>query len=150
MPDPKNLDKDLAAIRALADVLEQTGLTEIEIERGPVRLRVARGGTVVAAPAAPVAAPAAEPAASAAAPSVENHPGAVTAPMVGTAYMSPSPGADPFISEGSTVSAGQTILIIEAMKTLNEIKAPKAGTVKQILAKDAEPVEFGEPLVVIE
>ncbi|MEM9420988.1 MAG: acetyl-CoA carboxylase biotin carboxyl carrier protein [Pseudomonadota bacterium] len=157
MPEPKNLDKDLAAIRALAEVLEETGLTEIEVERGTVRLRVARGGTIAAAvtptaaPAtAPPAAPAAEAPAASPADDAANHPGAVTAPMVGTAYMSPSPGSDPFISEGATVNAGQTILIIEAMKTMNEIKAPKAGKVTKILARDAEPVEFGEPLVVIE
>lgn len=151
MPDPKTLDKDLAAIRALADVLDDTGLTEIEIERGGARLRVAKGGAVAAPVAMAAPAVAAAPAAESAAPvPAANHPGAVNAPMVGTAYMSSTPGAAPFVAEGATVSVGQTLLIIEAMKTMNEIKATKAGTVTKIMARDAEPVEFDEPLMIIE
>lgn len=157
MSDPNSLDDDLAAIRALAEVLDDTGLTEIELERGSTRLRIAKGGTVVtaAAPApapAAVAAPAAAPAqdAGAAAADLSNHTGAVTSPMVGTAYMSPSPGTNVFVSEGDTVSEGTTLMIVEAMKTMNEIKATKAGKVTQILAKDSEPVEFGEVLMIIE
>ncbi|MBD0427516.1 acetyl-CoA carboxylase biotin carboxyl carrier protein [Aquisalinus flavus] len=146
---------ELEWIRALADVLTETGLTEIEIEKNSVKLRVARGGMMVsaaAAPAAPAAAPAATPAdVPAPAPAnAANHPGAVKSPMVGTAYMSPSPSADPFVAVGSTVKRGQTLMIVEAMKTMNEIKAPKDGTVKEILAQDAEPVEYGEPLMIIE
>nr|GGH96588.1 acetyl-CoA carboxylase biotin carboxyl carrier protein subunit [Aquisalinus luteolus] len=148
---------ELEWIRALADVLTETGLTEIEIEKNSVKLRVAKGGMMVsAAPAAAAPAPAAAPAAApaeAAAPAPANaasHPGAVKSPMVGTAYMSPSPNADPFVSVGSKVKQGQTLMIVEAMKTMNEIKAPKEGTVKEILAQDAEPVEYGEPLMIIE
>lgn len=152
MSENDEIKRDLETIRAIADVLEETGLSEVEIERGKLRLRVSRGGgqIVHAAPPAPVpAASPSVPADGAAAPAAE-HPGAVRCPMVGTAYLSPSPGAAPFIAEGAMVAQGQTILIVEAMKTMNEIKAPKAGTVKQIMARDAEPVEYDEVLLVIE
>ena len=157
MPEPKDLQKDLAAIRALADVLDETGLSEIEIERDKVRLRVSKSVSVVsAAPLDMTQQPAAATGPSAAAPAVANksdasaHPGAVTAPMVGTAYMSPSPDAATFVAVGANVSEGQTLMIIEAMKTMNEIKSPRSGKVTQIFARDAEPVEFGEPLMIIE
>lgn len=136
-------------IRALAAILEETGLTEIEIETDDVRLRVSRqGGVVAAAPPAAVmpAAPASPPETALG----ENHPGAVQCPMVGTAYLSPSPGADPFVREGAPVSEGQTILIVEAMKTMNPIAAPRSGTVTKIMVNDAQPVEYGEPLLIIE
>ena len=143
-------------IRELAGILEETGLTEVEIENKDVRLRVSRqtSGAMVAAAPAPVAAapaPAAAPveAAPAAAPAA-NIAGAVKSPMVGTAYLSPSPGADPFVKEGAQVSEGQTVLIVEAMKTMNPITAPRGGTVTKILVSDAQAVEFDEPLLVIE
>ncbi|WDI32021.1 acetyl-CoA carboxylase biotin carboxyl carrier protein [Hyphococcus flavus] len=144
-------------IRELAGILEETGLTEIEIEKDAVRLRVSRQGGVAPLAAAPVAQPAPAPASPTAspapsAPSASNadHPGAVKSPMVGTAYLSPSPGADAFAKEGSTVSEGQTVLIVEAMKTMNPITAPRSGTVTKVLVSDAQPVEFGEPLLIIE
>ena len=140
------IDKEL--IRELAQLLDETKLTEIEIERDGLRVRVGRGATAVAA-AAPAPAPAA--AAAAAAPAdLAKHPGAVTSPMVGTAYMGPAPGAKPFVDVGSKVVAGETLLIIEAMKTMNQIPAPRSGTVTKILIEDAQPVEFGEPLMIIE
>jgi acetyl-CoA carboxylase biotin carboxyl carrier protein len=146
-----SIDKDL--IRELAALLDETGLTEIEIEREGLRVRVGRGTTTVQA-AAPAAAPQAFAPASApsAAPPADpgKHPGSVTSPMVGTAYRSPAPGTPPFIDIGSKVSAGDTLLIIEAMKTMNQIPAPRAGVVTQILVEDGQPVEFGEPLVIIE
>ena len=148
------MQKELEWIRALADVLTETGLTEIEIEKDEISLRVARGGTVVqaAAAAAPVpaqSAPAADSASQSDPAPAADHPGAVKSPMVGTAYMSPAPGADAFVKVGDSVREGQTLMIVEAMKTMNEIKAPRAGTVKEILAKDAEPVEFGEALMIL-
>jgi acetyl-CoA carboxylase biotin carboxyl carrier protein len=158
-PDNKSADKsaanlksdDSALIRELALLLDETSLTEIEIERSGLRVRVARNVTVSAAMPAnfqpmPIAA-AAGPAAVA---DLAKHPGVVPSPMVGTAYWSPEPGAKPFIEVGSKVSAGQTLLIIEAMKTMNQIPSPRAGTVTQILVEDGQPVEFGEPLVIIE
>jgi acetyl-CoA carboxylase biotin carboxyl carrier protein len=157
-PDDKAAAKfsseDSALVRELALLLDETSLTEIEIERAGLRLRVARNISVAAtmpvpvAHAAPVAIAAAAPAAAAA--DLSKHPGAVTSPMVGTAYWSPEPGAKPFIEVGSKVSVGQTLLIIEAMKTMNQIPSPRAGTVTQILVEDGQPVEFGEPLVIIE
>lgn len=146
-----DITKDLDAIRAIAGVLEETGLSEVEIERGKLRMRVSRGGgqVVHAAPAPMPSAPHATPA-PANDPKPAEHPGAVRSPMVGTAYLSPSPGAAPFIQQGAQVTAGQTVLIVEAMKTMNEIKAPRAGTVTDILARDAEPVEYDEVLLVIE
>jgi acetyl-CoA carboxylase biotin carboxyl carrier protein len=157
-PDEKSAAKsksdDGALIRELALLLDETNLTEIEIERAGLRVRVARNISIAASVPATVAqmAPAANAAAAlvAAAADMAKHPGVVPSPMVGTAYWSPEPGAKPFIEVGSKVSAGQTLLIIEAMKTMNQIPSPRAGTVTQILIEDGQPVEFGEPLVIIE
>lgn len=150
MTDPFDIDADL--VRKLADLLTETGLAEIEYEVEGRRVRVARpqAGTVaVAAPAAAApAAPAAQPAATAADPAT--HPGAVTSPMVGTVYLSPSPEDPPFARVGDTVSAGQTLLLVEAMKTFNEVKAPRAGTVTQIAVATGQPVEYGELLAIVE
>lgn len=142
------VDKD--AIRALADILAETGLTEIEVAEGDSRIRVARGGTVqaVAQPLAP--APLASQAAAPVAADPALHPGAVTSPMVGVAYLTPDPSSPPFVQEGQAVSAGQTIMLIEAMKTFNQIKAPRAGTLTKVLVQSGQPVEFGEPLAIIE
>jgi acetyl-CoA carboxylase biotin carboxyl carrier protein len=147
------IDKEL--IRELAKLLDETGLTEIEIERAGLRVRVGRGGGSVThitshgAPAAPP--PSTASAAVAAAPTdLAKHPGAVTSPMVGTAYRGAAPGSAPFVDLGSKVVVGETLLIIEAMKTMNQIPAPRSGTVTQILIEDGQPVEFGEPLVIIE
>jgi acetyl-CoA carboxylase biotin carboxyl carrier protein len=149
------IDRD--AIRDLAEILNDTDLTEIEVEEKDLKIRVAREihQTTVSAPAAvaaPVTAVAAAPAAANDAPATvdASHPGAVTSPMVGTAYMSPEPGAANFVSVGSNVNAGDTIMIVEAMKVMNPIKAEKSGTVTQILANDASPVEFGDVLAIIE
>jgi acetyl-CoA carboxylase biotin carboxyl carrier protein len=158
-PDDKSAAKsgnnDSALIRELALLLDETNLTEIEIERAGLRVRVARNVSIAASipanfqPAAP--APAANvPVTPAAVADLAKHPGVVPSPMVGTAYWAPEPGAKPFIEVGSKVSAGQTLLIIEAMKTMNQIPSPRAGTVTQILVEDGQPVEFGEPLVIIE
>jgi acetyl-CoA carboxylase biotin carboxyl carrier protein len=145
------------AVRALARLIDETGLTEIEVERGGMRVRVARQNAVYAAPATAAAvgraseAPRAIPATEvSAAVDPAKHPGVVTSPMVGTAYRSPEPGAKMFVEVGKVVKAGDTLLIIEAMKTMNQIPAPRAGTVTQILFEDAQPVEFGEPLLIIE
>lgn len=144
-----SVDQDM--IRELAKLLDETNLTEIEFERGGVRVRVARQGhPVVAAVAAPRATAAAPAASDAPAGDLSKHPGAVPSPMVGTAYLGPEPGARPYVEVGSQVRAGQTLLIIEAMKTMNQIPAPRAGRVVQILVEDARPVEFGEPLMIIE
>ena len=144
-------------IRELAMLLDETNLTEIEIERAGLRLRVARNISIAAAAPvsyqpAPVvtAAPAAPVAAAAATADLSKHPGMIPSPMVGTAYLAPSPGARPFVDVGQPVKAGETLLIIEAMKTMNQIPAPRSGTVTQILVEDGQPVEFGEPLVIIE
>jgi acetyl-CoA carboxylase biotin carboxyl carrier protein len=144
---------DHDVIRELAKLLDETGLTEIEFERGGVRVRVARQGQpVVAAVAAPraLATPGGASTADIPAGDPSKHPGAVPSPMVGTAYLGPEPGARPYVEVGSQVRAGQTVLIIEAMKTMNQIPAPRAGRVVQILVEDAQPVEFGEPLMIIE
>ena len=137
-------------------LLDETSLTEIEIERAGLRVRVARNISIdgfdageLSRPPASAAAPAASVTPAAVA-DLAKHPGVVPSPMVGTAYWSPEPGAKPFIEVGSKVSAGQTLLIIEAMKTMNQIPSPRAGTVTQILIEDGQPVEFGEPLVIIE
>jgi acetyl-CoA carboxylase biotin carboxyl carrier protein len=154
--DTKFSSEDSALIRELALLLDETSLTEIEIERAGLRLRVARNISIAAsmpasfAPAAVAVAPAAAAASSEPATDYANHPGVVPSPMVGTAYWSPEPGAKPFVEIGVKVSAGQTLLIIEAMKTMNQIPSPRAGTVTQILVEDGQPVEFGEPLVIIE
>ena len=139
-------------IRELAALLDTTNLTEIEVEREGLRVRVVRNVTISAAPAF-AAAPAGQAApASAALPDADitKHPGIVPSPMVGTAYMASEPGARPFVDVGAKVAAGDTLLIIEAMKTMNQIPAPRAGTVTQILFEDGQPVEFGEPLMIVE
>jgi acetyl-CoA carboxylase biotin carboxyl carrier protein len=141
------VDEDV--VRTLARLLDETRLTEIEIEQHGLRIRIARQSAVTYAPAVeaprpiptPVPAGAIDPA---------KHPGVVASPMVGTAYRAPEPGARPFCDVGAVVKAGDTLLIVEAMKTLNQIPAPKSGTVVQILFEDAQPVEFGEPLMIIE
>ena len=147
---------DPAAIRELAKILRETDLTEIELVESDSRIRVARQisvqavAQVAAAPVAP-AAVAAAPLPAATAPEAEGpHPGTVTSPMVGVAYLAPEPGATPFITVGARVTQGQTVLLIEAMKTFNQIRAPKAGTVTRILVESGSPVEYGEPLLVIE
>jgi acetyl-CoA carboxylase biotin carboxyl carrier protein len=142
---------DSALIRELAMLLDETNLTEIEIERAGLRVRVARNISIAASmpagyqPAAPLAASGAAPVAD-----IAKHPGMVPSPMVGTVYWASEPGAKPFIEVGTRVAAGQTLLIIEAMKTMNQIPSPRDGTVTQILIEDGQPVEFGEPLVIIE
>ena len=143
-------DIDEALIRKLAKLLKETGLTEIEFETDDARIRVnagASGPVIAAAPA--VAAPAAVAAATAAPAAEGPAAGSVSSPMVGTAYLSPEPNAAAFVKVGDRVAKGQTILIIEAMKVMNPIPAPHAGTVTQILVQDGQPVEFGEPLMVI-
>src|SRR5689334_13801972 len=143
---------DHALIRELAQLLDETGLTEIEFERDGQRVRVARQGQAfVAAPSRPAAATDAPAPVSAAAPlDPAKHPGVVTSPMVGTAYVGAEPGARPFVEVGSRVTAGDTLLIVEAMKTMNQIPSPRRGTVIQVLIEDGQPVEFGEPLMIIE
>ena len=151
-------NSDQALIRDLAELLEETGLSEIEIEREGMRVRVARQVTVaaavhpgaVASAAMAAAAPAGAAPATAAVADPGKHPGAVPSPMVGTAYLAPEPSAAPFVEIGARVAQGQTILIIEAMKTMNHIPAPKAGVVTAILVGNGQPVEFGEPLMIIE
>jgi acetyl-CoA carboxylase biotin carboxyl carrier protein len=141
---------DTAEIRALAQILADTGLTEIEIAEGETRIRVARAPAPVTAYAAASAPAVAAPLPPA--PELDDaaHPGAVTSPMVGVIYLSPEPGLPPFVTPGQTVVAGQTLLLIEAMKTFNMIKAPQSGTVARILVSSGVPVEFGEVLLVIE
>ena len=147
------IDQEL--IRELARLLAETGLSEIEIEQSGLRVRVARQIAAAAMIGEPVAipavasAPVATPVPSGAIDPAK-HPGTVTSPMVGTAYLAPEPGAKPFVEVGSVVSAGDTLLIIEAMKTMNQIPAPRGGTVMQILVDDGTPVEFAEPLMIIE
>jgi acetyl-CoA carboxylase biotin carboxyl carrier protein len=149
---PRSPDPDL--IRALARLLAETGLSEIEYAVGRSRLRVTRevrGTAVLGQPREPRPAIAqdAAPGADAEAP-IADHPGALTAPIVGTAYLAPQPGAPPFVKVGDTIVAGQTLLIIEAMKVMNEIRAPRPGRVVRILAADAQPVEYGAVLMLIE
>jgi len=146
---------DKETIRELADLLKETELSEIEVETEEFKIRVARtmgaGAPVHYAPLPVASAPApAETAAADIAGDSGSHPGAVTSPMVGTVYTSPEPGAQPFVQVGDQVATGDTLLIVEAMKTMNPILAPTSGTVKQILIEDAQPVEFGETLIVIE
>jgi acetyl-CoA carboxylase biotin carboxyl carrier protein len=142
------------AVRTLAAILAETGLTEIEIEGKEGRIRVVRAAAPVSAAvglaAAPVAAAAPAAPAPTAAEDEAQHPGAVTSPMVGIAYLSPEPGAAPYVNLGQTVQAGQTLMLIEAMKTFNQIKAPRAGTVARILVASGAPVEFGQPLLILE
>jgi acetyl-CoA carboxylase biotin carboxyl carrier protein len=154
----KNVEQDVAFVRALAELLRDSELTEIEVERtyaenNALNVRLSRAATAVAAPVhvpapaqpAPGAAP--EAPAAPAGPDLSN---ALTSPMVGTAYLSSEPGTEPFVKVGDTVSEGQTVLIIEAMKTMNQIPSPHGGTVRQILVDNAEPVEFGHPLMIID
>jgi acetyl-CoA carboxylase biotin carboxyl carrier protein len=152
MTDGPELDKDL--IRELAELLDETGLTEIEWTQGDRTVRVARqAGPVVAGPAAasPILSQAvAESESGTASIDHASHPGAVLSPMVGTAFVSPEPGAAPFVQVGAQVSVGQTVLIIEAMKTMNPIPASKSGIVKHILVSDGVPVEYGEVLMIVE
>ena len=150
------IDREL--IHELAALLEETGLDEIEIEQNGMRVRVARHSPVVqvstgpdsAAPAPAVTGPMPVPMPAPTSLDPAKHPGAVTSPMVGTAYRAAEPGAKPFVDTGSQVKMGDTLLIVEAMKTMNQIPAPKSGTVTQILFEDGQPVEYGEPLMIIE
>ncbi len=156
---PDEADQSPAAVpaedmvRSLARLLDETGLSEIEIEEGGRRIRVARAvaaPTYLAAPPGAVPATRLQPVAAERATDPSEHPGVVLSPMVGSAYRSPEPGAKPFVDVGTHVKVGDTLLIIEAMKTLNQIPAPRAGTVTQILFEDGQPVEFGESLMIIE
>ncbi len=168
MTDTKH-EADVAFIKALAELLRENDLTELQVKReygeeDSLNVRVSRAAPVASAPvqvavpaaapvAAPVAAPAAAPAAAEAPAATDDpasHPGAVTSPMVGTVYMQAEPGAPAFISVGASVSEGDTLLIVEAMKTMNHIHAPKSGTIKRVLVGDGDAVEFGTPLVIIE
>ena len=157
--DKKNVgDIDAALVRQLADILNETDLTEVEVERGDLRIRVAREVTVNAAPVQYAAAPASIAAPAAAAVSMPSDPATIVArageevksPMVGTAYLQPAPESPPFVQPGDKVKKGQTLLIVEAMKTMNPIQAPRDGVVAEVLVGDAQPVEFGEPLVLLE
>lgn len=149
MTEPRRIDPEM--IRELARLLRETDLTEIEIEQDGARVRVARA-VHVSVPSVQVAAPGAVAAAAAAAAEADpaDHPGAILSPMVGTAYLAAEPGAKPFVELGAPIQQGQTILIVEAMKTMNAIPAPRSGTVTAILIEDGQPVEFGEPLLIIE
>ena len=162
-PKLKNDEIDTALVRSLADILNDTDLTEIEVERGDLKIRVARELTMAAAPVQYAAAPAAAPAPVAAAPAapqaaMPSDPATIVArsgeevksPMVGTAYLQASPEAPPFVQPGDKVKKGQTLLIVEAMKTMNPIQSPRDGVVVEVLVGDAQPVEFGEPLVLLE
>ena len=155
MADKKQgIDKDL--IRDLAALLKETELSEIEIEQNDFRIRVSRGGVMpvsYAEPQRPSAPPPSQsdaPAPKASLADPARHPGCVPSPMVGTAYRSPDPGAKPFVDIGDIVQAGQTILIVEAMKHMNEVAAPRAGKVVAVMVEDGQPVEYGEPLMIIE
>ena len=163
MSEKKKGGFDVDMIRQLAELLRETELTEIELEMDDARLRLARelpaqnivAQVPAAAPATPAPpVPAEQPAATAAEEEkpvdAASHPGVVRAPMVGTAYRAPAPGAEPFVEVGQEVKEGQTLLIIEAMKTMNQIPAPRAGVVKAILVEDGQPVEYDEPLMIIE
>ena len=146
---------DVSMVRELAEMLDDTGLTDIEVEDGPRRIRVSRKvhAAPVAAPAPAAAAPAPAPTGGAEPPqtdSADDHTNAIRSPMVGTCYLASEPGAKPFVSEGQTVAAGDTLVIVEAMKVMNPISAPSAGTVKKILVENNQPVEFDQPLVIIE
>jgi len=162
---PESADPiDTSLVRRLADILKDTDLTEIEVEHGKLKIRVARknpqaaGQAMHYAPAPQMFAPA--PAASGAAPTAEAAPApaapaapagdTIKSPMVGTVYLQPQPGAKPFVQVGDRVNAGQTLLVIEAMKTMNPVPAPRAGVIVQLLIEDAQPIEFGEPLIIIE
>lgn len=147
-----DMNIDTKLVRELADLLAETGLTEIEVEDGDRKIRVARGGAVAPAvtlAAAPSAAPVAAPAQAPAVAPAEDHAGAVKSPMVGTAYLAPEPGAANFVKIGDSVKQGDTLVIVEAMKVMNPITSDRAGTVSAILIDNGQPVEFGQPLVVI-
>jgi acetyl-CoA carboxylase biotin carboxyl carrier protein len=158
----QNTDTDVAFISALAELLNKNDLTELSVKReygedDSLEVRVVKQSNVVTVSAAPAPVQYAAPAAVAAAPTAAaapedpaQHPGAVTSPMVGTIYLAAEPGATPFVTIGAQVTEGQTVLIIEAMKTMNHIPAPRAGTVKRILVEDGHPVEYGAPLMIIE
>lgn len=140
-------DVDGALVRKLAELLEETGLTELEYRVGEQSVRVSRAAaSAVPVPSPPVV----QPVAAAAGPDAGPHPGAVTAPMVGVVYLAPEPGSPPFVKPGDVVSEGQTLLLIEAMKTFNPVRAPRAGRVASVLVSDKTPVEFGEELVILE
>lgn len=142
---------DAEAIRALSELLDETGLTEIEVEQNGARIRVARAGAMAAMAAAPVhpaPVPATAPAA-APAPAAGPQAGAVTSPMVGTVYASPEPGKPPFVKVGQQIKEGETLFIVEAMKTMNPIPAPRSGTVKEICVENGSPVEFGQTLLIL-
>ncbi len=156
MTDALKVDSDL--IRELAKLLEETGLSEIEIGEGAQHVRIAREAVGASPAAAPAPVPTLVPTPEVAAVAADedsgeidaSHPGAVTSPMVGTLYVAPDPGSPPFITPGEQVSEGDTLFIIEAMKTMNPVRAPRAGTVKRVLASNETPVEFGEVLAIIE
>ncbi len=144
-----DVDSDL--IRRLAELLDETGLSEIEVGEGEHRVRVVRAVAVAAAPAANSAPAAADaPATQATADADASHPGAVTSPMVGTVYTAPEPGAPPYVKIGDTVSEGQPLFVIEAMKVMNPIRAPRAGTVTRVLVQNRDPVEYGDVLLILE
>lgn len=155
---PPEPDIDARAIRDLARLLDETGLSEIEVEHGGKRIKVARQLMLHAAPVAPTAAttlrapvtPPTETVSPGPAADLSKHPGAVTSPMVGTAFLAPEPDASPFVKAGDTVTKGQTLLIIDAMKTMNPIPSPKAGKVIEVLVSNGSPVEFGQALMIIE
>ncbi len=155
MPEGSGIQVDTALVRELAELLESSHLTEIEVKDGDRTIRVARTAMMVAAPAYAAAAPAMGDAAGpAVAPPAgndwKNHPGLVKSPIVGTAYLTPEPGAAPYVTEGASVTAGTTLLIIEAMKVMNPIVAPRSGKIVKIFIRSEQPVEYDEPLVVIE
>ena len=162
MSNKTSHDNDVSFIQALAELLRENDLTELQVKRDygendSLNVRVSRQMQTIVQASVPAAAPASPTVATAAAPTVQeanidpaSAPGAVTSPMVGTVYMAPEPGAAPFVSVGATVKEGDTLLIIEAMKTMNNIPAPRAGTVKRIVVEDGAAVEFGAPLVIIE
>ncbi len=147
----KNKTIDQSLIRDLANLLKETDLSEIEIEQDDLRIRVARGtGVQTLSAQVPVSTPPAHTTAEVKPRDLANDPGAVPSPMVGTAYLAPAPGAKQFVSIGEMVKEGQTVLIVEAMKTMNQIAAPRSGKVTAILVDDGQPVEFGEPLLILE
>lgn len=155
MPTAKTVDQKL--IRELADILDEVNLTEIEVEQGDLKIRISRQAasamqpfSIPAQPPAPLPAPEARAAQAGEAAAVDLKKNGIPSPMVGTAYRAPAPGERPFIEVGQAVREGETLLIIEAMKTMNQVPAPRSGTVTAILFEDAQPVEYGEPLVVIE
>lgn len=153
MPEGSGIQVDTALVRELAELLESSHLTEIEVKDGERTIRVARTAAVISAGYAPAQTPLAAPIAAVAVAAGDDwklHSGLVKSPIVGTAYLTPEPGAAPYVSEGETVTAGQTLLIIEAMKVMNPITAPKAGKIVKIFIRSEQPVEYDEPLVVIE